>query len=124
MVRSSLRRREKYEAKLDGSVAEIRTDAYRTYQIALHDAMADILVPLEEQAKTQYLEPAGVPVNEIPFYLNAMRQFCRVCRNFTSLTRENECFNIYSYWVEKGLTTNLVAAMGIMCGCDLWAYYY
>lgn len=123
MVRENIWRREKYEAKVDGSVHESRTDAYRTTQVALHSAIVTTLVANEEQAKTEILEPAGVPVNEIPFYLNAMREFCRCCRNFTDLTRQNECYSIYSKYVEKQLRSNLIVLLGNMCGCDLWAYY-
>ncbi|MBA7595163.1 hypothetical protein ES703_02122 [subsurface metagenome] len=124
MVRKQLWRKLKFEAKLDGSVIEKRTDAYRTTQVALHTAMATILVDKEIEAKTTILEPAGVPVNEMPFYLNAMREFCRNSRNFTSVTRENECVNIYLKYVEKGLVPVLVARLGVMCECELSAYYY
>jgi len=124
MVRDSLHRRNKYEAKTDGSVSETRTDAYRTRQVLLHTAAQEIIVPREVEAKTTILEPAGVPVNMIPFYLNAMREFCRCCDNFTSLTREDECENIYLMWVQKGLDAYLVARLGVMCGCELAAYYY
>lgn len=124
MVRDSLHRRNKYEAKTDGSVSETRTDAYRTRQVSLHTAAQEIIVPREIEAKTTILEPAGVPVNMIPFYLNAMREFCRCCDNFISLTRENECENIYLMWVQKGLNPQLVAHLGVMCGCELAAYYY
>lgn len=124
MVRDALRRRNKFEAKLDGSVAEKRTDAYKTYQVALHTTMQTLLVAKEIEAKTTILEPNGISVNEIPFYLNAMREFCRCTRNFTSLTRENECENIYLMWVEKGLTPIIVAQLGVLCDCELAAYYY
>ncbi|GAJ05630.1 unnamed protein product, partial [marine sediment metagenome] len=108
MVRPNLWRRKKFKAKIDGSVHEKRTDAYRTTQVALHTAITTILVEKEIEAKTLILEPAGVPVNEMPFYLNAMREFCKCSRNFTSLTRQNECINIYAEYVEKGLRNNLV----------------
>lgn len=124
MVRDSLHRRNKYEAKTDGSVSEKRTDAYRTRQVTLHTEAQEKLVPREIQAKTGILEPAGVPVNEMPFYLNAMREFCRCCDNFTAQTRFNECYNIYLTWVQKGLENDLVVALGIMCGCNLEMYYY
>lgn len=123
-MRKNLWRRKKYEAKLDGSVAEKRTDAYRTYQISMHSAITPTLVANEEQAKTTILEPAGVTVNMMPHYLAAMREFCSLCRNFTDLTRENECYNLYAKWVQKGFNSQLIARLGIMCGCDLWAYYY
>lgn len=124
MVRKQLWRKLKFEAKLDGSVHEKRTDAYGPTQVLLHTAIVTTLVDNEIEAKTTILEPAGVPVNEMPFYLNAMREFCKNCRNFTSTTRENECVNIYLKYVEKGLTPVLVARLGVMCGCDLSAYYY
>lgn len=104
-------------------MAEIRWDALKTDAETLHGVMQDILVPHEENAKVNILEPAGVSVNEMPFYLDAMREFCRCCRNFTSVTRNNECYNIYRRWLGKGMIGNLLAQLGIQCGCDLWAYY-
>jgi len=121
--RNQFWRRKKFEKKTDGSVAEIRFDAYATPAKTLHEAMATILVENEEVFKEDILEPAGVPVNEIPFYLDAGREFCRCCRNFTSLTRANECYNIYLRWLQKGLNNNCLVLMANHCGCDLMAYY-
>jgi hypothetical protein len=116
-------RRKKYEAKIDGSVAEKRFNAYATPAKALHQTMQEILVPAEEAAKTQILEPMGISSNEIPFYLDAMREFCRICRNFTSQTRSNECYNTYLRWLSKTLNSNALVLLANQCGCDLWAYY-
>jgi len=116
-------RRKKYKAKVDGSVWETRADAYKASGQALHQNMQEILVPAEEYFKTQILEPHGVPSNEIPFYLDAGREFCRICRNFTDQTRINECYNTYLRWLAKGLNSNLLILEANYCGCDLWAYY-
>jgi hypothetical protein len=116
-------RRKKYEAKIDGSVAETRFDAYATAAKQLHGDMQDILVPHEVTVKTDILEPMGISTNEIPFYLDAMREFCRICRNFTSLSRQNECYNTYLRWLQKNLNNNALVLMADHCGCDLWAYY-
>jgi hypothetical protein len=116
-------RRKKYEAKIDGPVAEKRFNAYATPAKTLHQAMQEILVPAEEAAKTQILEPMGISSNEIPFYLDAMREFCRICRNFTSQTRSNECYNTYLRWLSKTLNSNALILLANQCGCDLWAYY-
>jgi len=121
--RNNYFRRKKFEAKIDGSVAETRFDAYATPAKTLHEAMAVILVGHEEVFKEDILEPAGVPTNEIPFYLDAGREFCRCCRNFTDLSRQNECYNIYLKWLQKGLNNNCLVLMANHCGCDLWAYY-
>lgn len=123
LVRANFWRRKKFEAKVDGSVVETRTDAYATQQIALHEAMATVLVANEELWKTTILEPAGISVNEIPFYLDAGREFCRCCRNFTSVTRFNECYNIYLKYLTKGLNNNCLVLMAVSCGCELMAYY-
>jgi hypothetical protein len=124
MVRDQLARRKKYEAKLDGSVAEIRTDAYRSRMVDLHEAMTTILVQREEQAKTQILEPAGIPTSEIPFYLNAMREFCKCCRNFTSTTRDNKCYNILAQYRDKGLEVAPLYQLAMLCGCYPQGYEY
>jgi len=116
-------RRKKFEAKTDGAVAETRFDAYATPAKTLHEAMATILVTAEEYFKTQILEPMGASTNEIPFYLDAGREFCRVCRNFVSVSRQNECYNVYLRWLQKGLNNNALVLMANYCGCDLWAYY-
>jgi hypothetical protein len=116
-------RRKKYEAKVDGSVSEVRFDALATSAQALHTSMQNILVPHEEAAKQNILEPAGVSSNEIPFYLDAMREFCRICRTFTSQTKNNECYNTYCRWKSKGVNSNLLIQLAAQCGCDLWEYY-
>ena len=124
MVRDQKWRRKKYEAKIDGTVAEIRTDAYRDTQVALHTSITSILVQREEEAKTTILEPAGVPTSEIPFYLNAMREFCKCSRNFTSTTRNNKCYNILLQYRDKGLQIGLLYKLAAMCGCYPEGYGY
>ncbi len=123
MVRSEYFRRKKFAAKIDGPVAEARFDAYATYAKALHAAMQAILVPHEITVKQDILEPDGISTNELPFYLDAMREFCRVCRNFQFTTRTNECYNVFLRWHAKGLDNNCLVLMAIHCGCDLMAYY-
>lgn len=124
MVRDQLARRKKYEAKLDGAVAEIRTDAYRSRMIALHTAITSTLVQQETQAKTTILEPAGVPTSEIPFYLNALREFCKCCRNFTSTTRDNKCYNILAGYRDKNLRLDMLYQLAMLCGCYPQGYEY
>jgi hypothetical protein len=116
-------RRRKYNAKVDGSVAQTRATAYKSYAQDLHGAMATVLVEAEIKCKTEILEPAGVPTNIIPFYLDALREFCRICRKFTDKSRFNECYNTYLRWLAKGLQSNLLVLCANQCGCDLWAYY-
>jgi len=123
MVRSQLYRRKKFEAKVDGAVTEDRIDQYGATMKQLHSDMQLILVEKEIDAKTQILEPAGVAVNIIPFYLNAMREFCRISRNFTSITRQNEAYNAFERWKVKGLNSNLLVQLAALCDIDLWAYY-
>jgi len=121
--RNQMWRRAKFKAKIDGSVAETRFNAYATPAKTLHQTMQEILVPHEQNAKVNILEPAGVATNEIPFYLDSMREFCRVSRNFTSQSKSNECYNVYERWRSKGLNSNLLVLLANQCGCDLWAYY-
>lgn len=124
MVREQIWRRKKYEAKTDGDVAELRVDAYGASMKTLHAAMASVLVQREEQAKTTILEPAGVPTSELPFYLNAMREFCKCCRNFTSVTRDNKCYNILRQYADKNLRLDLLYKLAMMCGCYPSGYEY
>lgn len=124
MVREQQWRRKKYEAKLDGTVAELRADAYRADMVALHTAITTILVQREEEAKTQILEPAGITTSEIPFYLNAMREFCKCCRNFTSVTRDNKCYNILCQYRDKGLRLDMLYGLAALCGCYPEGYEY
>lgn len=123
MVRDEYYRRKKYEAKIDGTVIEDRIDQYGSEMKTAHAAMQTILVDKEEDAKAQILEPAGVPVNMIPFYLDAMREFCRISRNFSSTTKQNEGYNSYIRWRTKGLESNLLVLLANLCDIDLWAYY-
>lgn len=124
MVRKEHRRRAKFKAKVSGSITEDRIDQYGSYMKALHEAMQIILVDKEKRAKTEVLEPAGVSVNMIPFYLDAMREFCHISRNFTGATRTNEAFNTYERWKAKGLDSYLLAQLASICDIDIWGYYY
>ena len=124
MVRDQIWRRKKYEAKTDGTVSELRIDAYGSAMQAEHASITSILVTREEQAKTQILEPAGVATSEMPFYLNSMREFCKCCRNFTSNTRDNKCYNILAQYRDKGLRVNLLYQLAILCGCYPAGYEY
>jgi len=124
MVRDQQWRRKKYEAKTDGTVSELRIDAYGDSMKTLHAAITTILVEKEEQAKSTILEPAGVTTSEIPFYLNAMREFCKCCRNFTSYTRDNKCYDILLRYRDKGLISSLLYKLAILCGCYPTGYEY
>ena len=123
MVRHQIYRRKKYEAKIDGTVAEMRVEAYRDKMVEKHTAMQTILVEGEEAAKTEVLEPCGVPVNMIPHYLNAKREFCRLARNFTENTLLNEALNTFFRFEDRGFDTNILILLANQCGIDLWAYY-
>lgn len=109
---------------MDGTVAEIRTDAYRTEMINLHTAITIIMVDQEIQAKEEILEPAGVGTAEMPFYLNAMREFCKCTRNFTSITMNNKCYNILLRYRDKGLVIGLLYQLAGLCGCYPEGYGY
>ena len=124
MVREQQFRRRKYKAKTDATVSELRTDAYRDDMVPLYSAITTVLVQREEQAKTQILEPAGVPTSEMPFYLNSMREFCKCCRNFTSVTRDNKCYNILLQYRDKGLRVELLYRLAMLCGCYPEGYEY
>ena len=123
MVRDQIYRRKKYEAKVDGAVSEARTDAYRSRMVTLHTAITTTLVNQEIAAKTEILEPAGVPVNQIPHYLNAKREFCRLSRNFTDNTLLNEALNTLYRFTARGFNQNLLVQLAAQCGIDIWAYY-
>lgn len=123
MVRDEVYRRKKFAAKIDGTVIEDRIDQYGPSMVTAHTAMQSILVEKEEAAKTTILEPAGVTVNMIPFYLDAMRCFCRISRNFTSTTKNNEGYNWFTLFRTKGLDSNLLVLLANLCDIDLWAYY-
>lgn len=124
MVRKEHWRRAKFKAKVSGSIAEDRIEQYGGYMKAAHETIQIILVDKEERSKTEVLEPAGVTVNMIPFYLDAMREFCRISRNFTSTTRTNESINTYCRWKAKGLDGHLLVQLASICDIDIWAYYY
>ena len=124
MVRDQIWRRKKYEAKIDGTVAELRIDAYRADMVTLHSAITTTLVTYEERAKTEILEPAGVATSEIPFYLNSMREFCKCCRNFTSVTRDDKCYSILCTYRDKGLRVDLLYRLAMLCGCYPRGYEY
>jgi len=124
MPRDHVWRRQKYQAKVDGTVSEIRVDAYGPKMVELHTAITTVLVAKEEQAKEEILEPAGVTTSEMPFYLNAMREFCKCCRSFTSTTRNDKCYSILLGYRDKGLQIALLYKLAAMCGCYPEGYGY
>ena len=124
MVRQQQYRRKKYEAKIDGDVFERRTDSYGDYMKTLHAAITTLLVQKETEAKETILEPAGVTTSEEPFYLNAMREFCKCCRKFTSVTRDNKCYSILCSYRDKGLEVSLLYKLAALCGCYPQGYGY
>jgi len=124
MVRNPFWRRKKFEAKVSGTVAQLRVDAYGSSMADLHEAMTTILVSKEESAKTTILEPEGVTSSEISFYLNAMREFCKTSRNFTSNTRDNKCYEILCGYRDKGLSVDLLYKLAMLCECYPIGYEY
>ena len=124
MVRDQVYRRKKYKAKIDGAVAELRVDAYGPEMKTLHRSITSTLVQHEEHVKSEILEPAGVPTSMIPFYLNAMREFCKTSRNFTSVTRDNKCYSILCTYRDKDLQIALLYRMATYCGCYPAGYEY
>ena len=124
MVRDQIYRRKKYEAKTDGDVAELRLDKYRDQMIELYKDITPEMVAAEIKAKTEILEPAGVATSELPFYLNSMREFCKCCRDFTSVTRDDKCYNILLQYQDKGLRVDLLYKLAMMCGCYPTGYEY
>jgi len=123
MPRDQVYRRQKYKAKIDGTVAEMRVDAYGSDMKTLHRTITEILVAKEETAKTSILEPAGVETSAIPVYLNAMREFCKCSRNFTAATRNNKCYSILIRYRDKGLTLRLLYKLAMLCDCYPAGYY-
>jgi len=124
MVRHQVWRRRKYEAKTDPAVAEIRVDSYGEEMKTLHRSITSILVAHEEAVKQTILEPAGVGTAEMPFYLNAMREFCKTSRNFTSTTRNNKCYDILCAYRDKGLRVDLLYKLAMHCECYPAGYEY
>jgi len=124
MVRDQIYRRRKYEAKADGTIAEMRIDAYGEWMVKEHTSITSVLVQKEEEAKGLILEPAGVSTSEMPFYLNAMREFCSICRHFTSHTRDDECYNVLLRYRDKGLVLTLLYKLAALCGCYPTGYEY
>lgn len=124
MVRDPTYRRKKYKAKTDGTVSELRVEAYKTEMATLYAAITTVMVANEEEAKVDILEPAGVSTSEMPFYLNAMREFCKTSRNWTSNTRNNKCYNILCQYRDKGLVVRLLYLLATMCDCYPAGYEY
>jgi hypothetical protein len=124
MVREQTWRRRKYEAKVDPTVSELRIDAYGAKMKDLHRSITSTLVAHEEAVKAGILEPAGVATSEMPFYLNAMREFCKTSRNWTSTTRDNKCYSILCTYRDKGLRVDLLYRLAMHCGCYPAGYEY
>uniref|UniRef100_A0A7C3YZK2 Uncharacterized protein n=1 Tax=candidate division WOR-3 bacterium TaxID=2052148 RepID=A0A7C3YZK2_UNCW3 len=102
-VRNALRRKEKYEIKLDPDVVKQRFSGQKEKMV---DQIADIfpsLVALEEAAKT-VLDAEGVPISLYPMYLDYARELWRLVNKFGGDVLYNETRILENKWVARALS--------------------
>jgi len=105
--RTYLVRYKKYSAKFDPDT--VRNRFAQVKDIALDQAQEQFarLVDFEEAVKAR-LNELGVPVIQIPFYLNVAREIYRAMTRHVGKTLEIEVKAIKAKWVTRGLDPAIV----------------
>jgi len=111
-VRNGLRRKEKYEIKLDPDVVRQRFLGQKEKMV---DQVADIfpaLVALEESAKT-ILDAEGVSIALYPMYLAYARELWRLVNNFGGDVLYNEIRIAENKWVARALSAAVLERLRV-----------
>jgi len=117
MVRPAVRRRQKYEAKIDPDVLRSRILAFKSSMTEQMDEKAAELATLETQVKS-ILEAQTTTVYSafVPMYLNVGRQLYRLSKKFGGATFEAEAKIILDKWKARGLSATILAAIAKLFG--------
>lgn len=111
-VRNALRRKEKYELKLDPDVVKQRFASQKDKMVS---QVADIfpnLVALEEAGKT-VLDAEGVPITLYPMYLSYCRELWRLVNNFGGKVLYNEIRITETKWIARALSAAVLERLRI-----------
>ncbi len=111
-LRNALRRKEKYEAKLDPEIVKMRLTALRPKMIEQVSDIFPSLVSLEEAAKT-ILDAEGVPISLYPMYLSYCRELWRLVNNFGGEVLFNEVRICETKWQSRALSPTVLERLRI-----------
>jgi len=117
MVRPQVYRVKKYENKITGDVVKARIDALKDVMVEQQSVRFSDLVNLENTIKS-IIEPEGVPTIMIPHYLNFGRELYSLTQRFSGATLDTEAKLVFDKWKARGLTVNLLKAIGSAFGID------
>ena len=118
MVRSAETRKEKYNAKLRGSVWNARFEALKDMMGEQVNAQYAIQVHYEEKIKA-YLEGIGMYTIMQHHYMNYGYQLWRLSRMFTAQTLRMEALEIANKWLRRGLNATHLVELAKLFGIDL-----
>jgi hypothetical protein len=117
MVRPQVYRIKKYEGKVVGDVIKARFDALKDTLIEQQQVRFSDLVNVENTVKG-IVEPEGVPTILIPHYLNFGRELYSLTQRFSGATLDSEASLVFTKWKTRGLTVDLLKAIGSAFGLD------
>ena len=117
MVRPALRRRQKYEAKIDPDVIRSRILAFKPSMAEQMDEKAAELATLETQIKS-ILEAQTTTVYSsfVPMYLNVGRQLYKLSQKFGGTTFAAEAKIVLDKWKARGLSAAILADIAALFG--------
>lgn len=118
MVRSAETRKEKYNAKLRGSVWNARYEALKPMMVEQVNAQYPIQVFYEEKIKA-YLEGIGMYTIMQHHYMNYGYQLWRLSRMFTGKTLRMEAIEIANKWQRRNLDTTHLTEIAKFFGINL-----
>ena len=117
MVRPQVYRIKKYTGKVVGDVVKARFDALKETMAEQQEVRFSDLVNLENTVKG-IVEPQGVPTILIPHYLNFGRELYSLTQRFSGVTLNNEAKLVFEKWKARGLSVNILKAIGSAFGID------
>ncbi|MEO0102885.1 MAG: hypothetical protein ABIK81_04200 [candidate division WOR-3 bacterium] len=111
-VRNALRRKEKYEVKVDPEVVKQRFSGQKDNMVEQVAEIFPNLVALEEAAKT-VLDSEGVPITLYPMYLSYAREVWRLVNNFGGDVLYNEIRIAENKWIARALSAAVLERIRI-----------
>ena len=118
MVRSATTRKEKYNAKLRGSVWNARFTELKDIMVEQTGHRYPEQVYYETKVKA-YCEAQGMYGLQLHHYLNFAFRLWSFARRFTQATLRNEAIEEANKWVRRGLTATHLVEIAKLFGIDL-----
>jgi len=117
MVRPSERRKEKYDAKVDGDITAKHTKALKPSMVREEAKYFSEISELEKKVKA-LVEAEGVSTIQVRDYLNFGRELYTISKRFSDVTMNAEAQLRVNKWKDRGLNSTLLVKIAFLLGLD------